>query len=147
MGASASSARAEEGSQSRTGPTTAESIVMTLTDSQLEEFKDAFVTFDRDGNGSIDRTELKALMASIGQCPTDDELAEMIRIADTDGNGDVDLAEFICLMAHRMSTTNSQYLQTAFNVFDTDGNGFVSTEEGLHASNEGYPTLLFPSNV
>ena len=41
----------------------------------------------QDGGGSIDSKELKDLMASVGQNPTDDELAEMIRIADADGTG------------------------------------------------------------
>ena len=39
----------------------------------------------QDGGGSIDSKELKDLMASVGQNPTDDELQEMIRIADADG--------------------------------------------------------------
>jgi hypothetical protein len=43
--------------------------------------------FSQDGGGSIDSKELKDLMASVGQNPTDDELAEMIRIADADGTG------------------------------------------------------------
>lgn len=42
----------------------------------------------QDGGGSIDSKELKELMASVGQNPTDDELAEMIRIADADGTGE-----------------------------------------------------------
>ena len=68
-------------------------------------------------------------MASIGQYPTDDELAEMIRIADADGTGDVDFAEFVTLMAHKMSDTNLSYLRSAFEVFDTDRNGFISSDE------------------
>lgn len=42
-------------------------------------------------------------MASVGQVPNDDELAEMIRIADADGSGEVDFYEFVTLMAHKMA--------------------------------------------
>lgn len=41
---------------------------------QLDEFREAFAAFDRDGGGSIDAAELKELMASVGQIPTDDEV-------------------------------------------------------------------------
>ena len=47
----------------------------------------SLLSLSQDGGGSIDSKELKDLMASVGQNPTDDELAEMIRIADADGTG------------------------------------------------------------
>ena len=75
----------------------------TRTQAQLDEFREAFAAFDKDGGGSIDATELRALMASVGQIPTDDELHEMIRIADADGSGSVDFYEFVTLMAHKMA--------------------------------------------
>ena len=68
-----------------------EDVINKLTEAQLDEFREAFAAFDSDGGGSIDADELKMLMASVGQVPTDDELAEMIRIADADGSGTVDL--------------------------------------------------------
>merc|ERR1712028_319943 len=69
-------------------------------------------------------------MASVGQNPTDDELAEMIRIADADGTGDIDFAEFVTLMAHKMADEKSEEtLRAAFSVFDTSGDGFISAEE------------------
>ena len=69
-------------------------------------------------------------MASVGQNPTDDELAEMIRIADADGTGDIDFAEFVTLMAHKMADEKSEEtLRAAFSVFDTSGDGFIDAEE------------------
>ena len=53
----------------------------------MQFFFPAACTISQDGGGSIDSKELKDLMASVGQNPTDDELAEMIRIADADGTG------------------------------------------------------------
>lgn len=101
-----------------------------LTDAQLEEFRDAFAAFDRDHGGSIDATELKALMASVGQTPSDEEVAEMVRIADADGSGSVDFAEFVTLMAHKMAEADSEErVKGAFAVFDDSGDGYVDAEE------------------
>ena len=55
-------------------------VIDKLTEAQLDEFREAFASFDKDGGGSIDAAELKMLMASVGQMPTDDEVSEMIRI-------------------------------------------------------------------
>ena len=77
--------------------------LLSCSQAQLDEFREAFSAYDRDGGGSIDAKELKALMASVGQVPSDDELQEMIRIADADGSGEVDFYEFVTLMAHKMA--------------------------------------------
>ena len=84
----------------------------------------------QNGGGSIDARELKELMVSAGQNPTDEELEEMIRIADADGTGDIDFAEFVTLMAHRIADEKSEEtLRAAFSVFDTSGDGFINAEE------------------
>ena len=101
-----------------------------LAQAQLDEFREAFAAYDKDGGGSIDSTELKALMASVGQVPTDDELAEMIRIADADGSGSVDFYEFVTLMAHKMADVKSEsHLRAAFSIFDFSGDGNIQAEE------------------
>ena len=69
-------------------------------------------------------------MASVGQIPTDEELAEMIRIADADGSGSVDFYEFVTLMAHKMADVKSdQHLRAAFSIFDYTGDGRIQAEE------------------
>ena len=102
----------------------------TRTQAQLDEFREAFAAFDKDGGGSIDATELRALMASVGQIPTDDELHEMIRIADADGSGSVDFYEFVTLMAHKMTDVKSEaHIKAAFSIFDFSGDGHIDAEE------------------
>ena len=61
------------------------SCIDKLTDAQLDEFREAFNMFDKDGGGSIDAGELKDLMKSVGQEPSDAELRDMIAAADASG--------------------------------------------------------------
>jgi calmodulin len=107
-----------------------EDVISKLTEAQLDEFREACASFDKDGGGSIDATELKALMASVGQMPSDEEVIEMIRIADADGSGSVDFCEFVTLMAHKMGDVKSEsHLRAAFSLFDHNGDGNLSAEE------------------
>lgn len=70
-----------------------------LTKEQVEEYREAFDLFDKDGNGSIDTKELGTVMKSLQMKPTDAELKDMINEVDADGNGTIDFTEFLTLMA------------------------------------------------
>jgi calmodulin len=106
------------------------SCIDKLTDAQLDEFREAFNMFDKDGGGSIDASELRDLMISVGQNCTEMELKEMVKAADADGTGDIDFLEFAVLMAHKMTDENKDdTLKKAFAVFDASGDGFISAQE------------------
>ena len=47
----------------------------------------AFDVFDQDGDGYIDRHELKQVMSNLGNDLPDEVIADMIRQADMDGDG------------------------------------------------------------
>ena len=121
-----------------------DSVVMRLTESQLEEFRETFNAFDKDMGGTIDGDELGDLMRTLGQEPTEMELEKMIKLADADGSGDIDFAEFVTLMAHKMADEKSEAtLKAAFSVFDTSGDGFISAEEMRRIMiNVGEPVTL-----
>ena len=55
------------------------------------QLREAFMAFDTDGSGSIDRAELKEIMLKImpGQY-TETEIDELIDKADMDGDGEID---------------------------------------------------------
>ena len=98
-----------------------DSVVLKLSENQLEEFRECFNAFDKDGGGSIDSQELEALMKSLGQEPTAVELQKMVDLADADGSGDIDFIEFVTLIAHKMKDDDSSMkesrLKAAFQVF------------------------------
>merc|ERR1719401_2519654 len=58
-----------------------------------------FQRMDKDGNGQLDREELKEALASMG---TDTEqMDELIKEADTDGDGKLSLPEFLNAMTKK----------------------------------------------
>ena len=63
------------------------SVIDSISDAQLDDFKEAFSQYDKDGSGVINAKEMKELLASVGQHPSDEELEQMISAADADGTG------------------------------------------------------------
>merc|ERR1719171_1331896 len=61
---------------------------------QEAELRQAFELFDKDGSGSIDREELRAVMASLGVELGESELATLYAQMDPSGDGVIDFEEF-----------------------------------------------------
>ena len=74
------------------------SSLETLTEEMIAEFEQAFRLFDTDGGGTISIRELGAVFESLGQKPTEEDLAEVMLEVDKDGSGAIDLTEFCGLM-------------------------------------------------
>lgn len=96
-------------------------------------------------DGCITLEELDTVVRSLGQTPTREELAEMIRDVDVDGNGTIEFAEFLALMARKASRGGEnggggddsgdaadEELREAFKVFDKDQDGLISAAELRH---------------
>ena len=62
-----------------------------------EELIEAFKAFDH-GSGRISSSEIRQVMASLGQKMTEEEVEELIRGADVDGDGHINYEEFVRLM-------------------------------------------------
>jgi len=110
------------------------SAVMALTETQIDEFREAFDSFDTDGGGSIDTGELESVLKSLGQEASKEELDALIKIADTDGSGDIDFLEFVVLVAHKMkndndAAKNADAIKTAFKMFDHNDSGSIDAHE------------------
>ena len=52
-----------------------------------DEIKEAFSTFDMNGNGYVGAAEIKFVLDALGDEVTDEEIDEMIRLIDIDGDG------------------------------------------------------------
>jgi calmodulin len=101
-----------------------------LTQEQIQEYKEVFAIFDKDGDGEITSKELGTVMRALGQNPSETIIEEMIKGMDTDGNGVIDWDEFLSIMV-KFSLTNDadEEIAAAFRIFDQDENGYISTEE------------------
>ena len=98
-----------------------------IAEDQMEEFKQAFALFDKDGNGHVDAGELGQVLASLGQIPTEGEIQRMINEVDGDLNGTIEFPEFLQMMQSKMSKKeNEEEIQEAFNTFDVKGNGKIT---------------------
>ncbi|GAM37849.1 calmodulin [Talaromyces pinophilus] len=119
-----------------------------LTEEQIARFREAFAVFDKDGNGEITAEELKEVMRSLGQNPTEAELQDIVNELDVDHTGTIDFdgdtasptqhivilltyqPEFLTMMIHKGKATDEEAeLRAAFEVFDQDGSGTISADE------------------
>nr|AHA51333.1 EF-hand_1 domain-containing protein [Charistephane fugiens] len=97
---------------------------------QMDQFTEAFETFDVDDDGSISSKELRVVLNSLGVEPTEDVLKEILSEVDADGNGMVDVHEFLVFMASRtLYKDEDQNIRDAFKQFDKDGNGYIDRDE------------------
>ncbi|KAK3094114.1 hypothetical protein FSP39_024262 [Pinctada imbricata] len=69
-------------------------------------------------------------MASLGMCPTEAELQDIINHVDSDGNGTIDFPEFLNMMATKMDNLDSESeIKETFRLFDKNGDGYISAWE------------------
>ncbi|KAL4940770.1 hypothetical protein BDV06DRAFT_213222 [Aspergillus oleicola] len=101
-----------------------------LTKEEIEQYREVFSVFDKDGNGDIDAHELGEVMRSLGQAPTEEELQDIIDELDVDRTGTIDFNEFLILMSRKAKESDPEAeLRAAFAVLDQDKSGTISADE------------------
>ncbi|CAF4719383.1 unnamed protein product [Rotaria sp. Silwood1] len=104
-----------------------------FTDEQIQEFRQAFLLYDKDSDGAISPKVLGNVMRTLGQNPTEDELKGLINEFDCEGKGLIDFDEFLQMMAKRANEYSEEdELREAFRVFDKNGHGFIKVAELRH---------------
>ena len=86
--------------------------------SSATEVKKAFREFDANGDGQLDRTEFKQLLASSGKNVSDQEAMALFSQGDLDGDGVIDIQEFIKLMFPAANTAIAKLQQSFTNLND-----------------------------
>mmetsp|Transcript_105 Transcript_105/g.437 ORF Transcript_105/g.437 Transcript_105/m.437 type:complete len:170 (-) Transcript_105:37-546(-) len=107
-----------------------------LSEDQIEEFREAFSLFDKDGDGTISPEELGIVMKSMGRRTSAEELRAMVAEVDEDSSGRIEFPQFLKILALRLQSLDSEEeMREAFQVFDRDKNGSVSASELKHVMN------------
>ena len=64
----------------------------------VEEYTEAFRVFDREGNGFINKEELRQILLLLGEKLPEDDVDIMLRDADVNNDGKIEYRKFVRLM-------------------------------------------------
>merc|ERR1712179_118293 len=95
---------------------------------------DAFDIFDNENNKTVDVREVGTIIRSLGCCPTENELHDMLTLIEEDATGYIRFEKFLpmmtkVLMERRYKPMPEDQLLRAFQVLDSEGKGYLSPEE------------------
>lgn len=69
-----------------------------VPESKLNEYREAFNKFDRDGSGTISANEIYKIFKNYGNPIPRSEVEKLIKEVDTSGDGEINFQEFVSLM-------------------------------------------------
>ncbi|XP_052252303.1 neo-calmodulin-like isoform X1 [Dreissena polymorpha] len=102
-----------------------------ISEAQMQELKDAFNLFDKNGDGHISASELGYVLRALGQNPTERMIKEVMAKADKDGNDGIEYNEYVELLKDFLKDPQivEIELREAFRMFDKDRNNTLNLAE------------------
>lgn len=64
-------------------------------EAQINQYREIFKLFDRDGSGTIDIQEMRSVLNELGKKVDNKELEKLMNDLDNDGSGEIDFEEFL----------------------------------------------------
>ncbi|XP_078671421.1 neo-calmodulin-like [Branchiostoma floridae x Branchiostoma belcheri] len=121
-------------------PTHSDSFFAGLSESQVQEYREAFKLFDKDGDGTITVEELGTVLHDLGQFSSEEDLNELLHDLDADGNLTIDFEDFVVILSSIIKEENDEDdevlaeddekdLREAFSLFDKAGDGFIDASD------------------
>ncbi|CAI5455974.1 unnamed protein product [Caenorhabditis angaria] len=88
--------------------------------------KTLFRNFDLNGDGFIQKEELRSVMQKMNPSSTEEDLNEMFLSADKNSDGAIDFTEFLGIVRAYLLPPSSRDL---FDEIDVNGDGYISLSE------------------
>jgi len=96
-----------------------------FSQTQVQEFKEAFNIIDQNRDGFIDNEDLKDMLASLGQVSSEEDLDKMIKEAP----GAINFTMFLTLFGEKLNGTDPEdVIKNAFKCFDPEGSGVINED-------------------
>ena len=105
---------------------------LAIPEDKINEYKEAFDMFDKDGSGTISVIEIVKIMKNFGYPIKKSEAQQMIAEIDDNGDGELDFEEFVTLMEKQtnyVEETDEELVLRAFKSFDNDHDGKITNYE------------------
>ncbi|XP_048391567.1 dynein regulatory complex protein 8 [Stegostoma tigrinum] len=111
-----------------------------------KNIKDAFAVFDHESNNSVDVREIGTIIRSLGCCPNEGELHEMLaEVEEEEPTGYIQLEKFLPMMTRvllerKYRPQPEDVILQAFEVLDQTKKGYLTQEElTKYLTEEGEP--------
>ena len=103
----------------------------------IDDCRDAFALFDKQGLGKVECCEIGNIMRALGLNPTESSVKKIVSQMDTTGQKSISLEEFVPLFhteSNKKSNVDSniESISEGFRIFDRENNGLVSVAEVRH---------------
>jgi len=116
----------KKGSGKKKAQKATSNVFALFSQSQIQEFKEAFNMIDQDRNGFITKEDLAGMFSSLGKDPPGEYLDDMIKEA----TGDINFTMFLTLFGEKLHGTDPEdVIKNAFKCFDPDGTKVIPGEE------------------
>eukprot|EP00088_Acartia_fossae_P031981 TRINITY_DN32775_c0_g1_i2.p1 TRINITY_DN32775_c0_g1~~TRINITY_DN32775_c0_g1_i2.p1 ORF type:complete len:173 (-),score=48.13 TRINITY_DN32775_c0_g1_i2:47-565(-) len=106
--------------------------VMSITDDEVEKYRDIFKILDKNNSNRISLAEFGMVLSNLGQIgnTSEDELKAVFHEIDSAKTGGINIRDFAKLMKSFEGTTDKEeeYRQV-FQLLDSDKDGFISTQD------------------
>ena len=101
-----------------------------FTEKDINEFKEEFQRFDKDGKGFITSKDVGNVIRPFHENLTDAEFSDMIDKFDPDLT--IDFQDFLVLMSKNDNDDDDKEFRETFRIFDKNGDGFITADELKH---------------
>ncbi|XP_077864779.1 neo-calmodulin-like [Saccoglossus kowalevskii] len=96
------------------------------------EFREAFLYYDRFGDGKVRIKEIGEVLKACGENPTMPELHKLWNNHAADGKKTIEFSDFLSILSARNTMDRDDDVREAFRVFDLKGSGYVDGKEIQH---------------